>query len=104
MTPADWREVFTNAIWIVGCALALATVSYEDWLADQRHEKLRAQFARPRPRLAVELSLTLFCLGLAATATAAIAIIIWISLTFWSAAQLIHDWLELRRSVRVNRP
>jgi phosphatidylglycerophosphate synthase len=95
-----WYEVASNAIWIVGCALALATISYADWLADQRHEKLRAQFARPNLRLAIELSLTLFCLGLAATSTTAIAILIWIILTVWSAIQLVRDWLTHRRAAR----
>ena len=100
MTPIDWREVFTNALWIIGCAIALATLSYADWRAAQYHEKLRAQFARPKLRVAIDFALVLICAGLAATSSSTISIIIWIILAVLSIIQLGHDWLEFRRLSR----
>ncbi len=103
MTSIDWREVFTNAIWIIGCAVALATLSYADWRADQQHEKLRAQFARPKIRVAFDLALVLFCVGLAATSDSTVTVIIWIILIVLSIIQLVHDWRGLRRSAKPDR-
>ena len=98
MTPIDWREVFSNALWIFGCALALAVLSYADWRAAQHHEKLRAQFARSNIRLAFDAALVFICLGLAATSDSALTVIIWLILAILSIGQAILDWRALRRT------
>ena len=100
MTPIDWREIFSNALWILGCAIALATLSYADWRAAQYHEKLRAQFARPKIRVAIDFALVLICAGLAATSDSTITVVIWIIMTILAIIQLVHDWLESRRLAR----
>jgi uncharacterized membrane protein YidH (DUF202 family) len=77
MTPIDWRDVFSNALWILGCAVALATLSYADWRADRDHAKLRGQFAKPKYRMSIEIILAVFAI-----------------------AQLVSDATKLRQSSR----
>jgi hypothetical protein len=98
MTLIDWREVFSNALWIFGCAIALAVLSYADWRANQYHEKLRTQFARPKLRLLFDIALIFICLGLAATSDTILAVILWIILTLLSIFQTAHDWRAARRT------
>ncbi len=96
MTTQDWLVVFTNAPWILGCAIALALLSYANWRATEYHEKLRAQFARPKIRAAFDFSLVLFCIGMAATSGSALALIIWLILTILIIIQFIVDLRTLR--------
>ena len=97
----DWLEVFSNAIWIAGCALALAVVSYANWIAGLRGEKMRVALGRPRVKTALSLAGMLFCLGLAATSHTVLEVVIWLALTGLFVIQTIKDWREFRRSTRI---
>jgi len=59
----DWWNVFTNALWITGLALALAVVSYVDWRASRRDEGLRAAIRYTLRSPGFFLGLALGCLG-----------------------------------------
>jgi hypothetical protein len=98
----DWVEVLANAIWIVGCALALAVVSYANWTAGIRDEKMRVALGRPRVKTALGLAGTLFCLGLAATSHTILEVVIWLALTGLFAIQTIKDWREFRHSTVIS--
>ena len=37
----DWLNLIANTFWILGCALALATVSYAGWQASVEDKKIR---------------------------------------------------------------
>ena len=100
MTPLDWREVFTNALWIFGCSIALAVLSYADWRANTNHIRLRDLLFKPKYRVVLGFALILILLGLAATSTSTLTAIIWIILTCVAIIQLIRDWLEFRRSTK----
>lgn len=100
MTDIEWRIVFSNAPWILGCAIALAVLSYTDWRAAQHHEKLRAQFGRPNIRMAFDIAFVLICLGLAASADSTFAVIIWLILTILASLRTTQDWLAFRRASR----
>lgn len=100
----DWYEVFSNALWIFGCAVALAAVSYASWEASVRSERLRDSLGRPKFRLALSLAGVLFCLGLAATSHTAIEIVIWLILTALFVFQAIHDRRDLRRRAATSPP
>ena len=41
-----WGAVFSNFLWIVGAAIILAAISYHDYLASQKKEKLINLFKR----------------------------------------------------------
>lgn len=59
----DWIDVLIGALWISGCALALATVSYANWAAATRREKLRVLLGQPRIQVVLDFAAILFCLG-----------------------------------------
>lgn len=73
----DWGYVFANALWIVGCALALAAFSYASWKASLDGSSLRAQLATPGSLRTVLLAGMLFSAGLGLTADAPLEIALW---------------------------
>jgi hypothetical protein len=65
----DWFGVFSNGLWILGLAIALAAVSYADWRRklSQPRLTLRQALSHPSFQMAWSLGLLLFCAGLALT-------------------------------------
>lgn len=59
----DWGNLAANALWIVGCAVALATLSYASWQASINQEKFSARLSRPDYERALILAGVLFCAG-----------------------------------------
>ena len=74
----DWIGVGSNALWILGCAVALATFSYASWEASVYNEKFTARLRRTPILACLNLAGLLFSLGLAATSDAAIEKILWL--------------------------
>jgi hypothetical protein len=89
----NWAMVGANALWIVGLAVGLATLSYASWEAWATHETFRQRLGRPASQGALALSGFLFCLGLAATSPAVWQTAIWLVLAVlflwqaWSSLQ-----------------
>ena len=73
----DWGNVFGNSLWILGCAVALATLSYQSWQASTRREKISSTLKKPGAQLAMNLAGLLFCLGLGVTSNSFVKYIIW---------------------------
>ena len=90
----DWWGVCSNAIWISGSALALATFSYASWQASVNHQRLRQALGQSSIQAALNVAGTLFSLGLAATARSPLEVIIWLVL----AGLFIFQWLHNRRA------
>ncbi len=67
MSGIDWFGVLSNALWILGLAVALATVSYVDWRRrlSQPQPSLRRALGQPAFQAAWSLGMLLFCAGLA---------------------------------------
>jgi hypothetical protein len=65
----DWWSVFTNSLWIVGLAAALAIVSYSDWLASTQDKSLNIALRRLAhiPGFFLSISLASVGAGLGAT-------------------------------------
>lgn len=59
----DWWNVFTNSLWIVGLAAALAVLSYSDWLASTRGRGLRSALRRLARSRSFVASMALVCVG-----------------------------------------
>jgi hypothetical protein len=90
----DWWGVFSNAIWISGAALALATLSYASWQASLQHQRLRQALAQTTVQAALNIAGTLFCLGMAVTAHSPLEIIVWLVL----AGLFVYQWIRDRRA------
>jgi len=78
-----------NTLWIMGCAAALATLSYASWKASLKRIKLGTVLAGYQYQIALNLSGVLFCIGLAATSDALWEILIWLLLVVLFAAQIV---------------
>jgi hypothetical protein len=63
----DWISIFFNSFWIVGLALLLAALSYQQWEAQQTQTKLRDRLNHPSFMRPFWLAFILICIGLAGT-------------------------------------
>jgi hypothetical protein len=90
----DWFHVAANALWILGCSLALGTLSYASWRTVVEPEKLRVVLAKKVYQIALNLAGLLFCAGLAATSSSILQTGLWAALGILFLIQVI---LNLRR-------
>ncbi len=87
----DWWWLVSNALWVSGCALALAAISYAGYAASIRGEKLRAVLRQADRVWPLYLAAVLFCAGLAATSSTWWEAAIWIGLTLYTLVQLVRQ-------------
>jgi len=73
----DWLNLIANSLWILGCALALATLSYASWQASVKNEKMRMVLSSPGYKISLYAAGALFSIGLAATSERIWEIILW---------------------------
>ena len=90
----DWARLGANALWIVGCATALAALSYVSWEASLHQEKFSAGLRRPGIQVALCLGGFLFTAGVSATSSTTLEVILWALL---AAAFLIQGGMLLIR-------
>ncbi len=93
----DWVNLGSNALWIVGLSIALATLSYASWDASNHHEKLRARLKRPGLMMSLNLAGLIFCLGMAATSGSILVVILWLILAITFATQIFAAGLNMWR-------
>ena len=65
----DWFNLGLNALWIIACALALATLAYASWEASAMKVKLRVRLNQPKIQIILNIAGILFCFGLAGTSS-----------------------------------
>jgi len=101
----DWAYIAVNSLWILGCSLALATLSYASWQAWARQEKFWARLRSPAIRLSLDLSGLLFCLGLAGTTQKKWEMLIWLLLAAFFLFQVLRRiWYKNRERVTMPLP
>lgn len=101
MSNIDWFGVFSNGLWILGLAVALAAFSYADWrrrLNDPRLT-LRQALGQPTFQAAWSLGLLLFCAGLAMTSDAQWQTVAWTVLALVFLYLGGSAMLQVRRGV-----
>ena len=86
----DWWGLTANVLWIAGAALALAVLSFAEYTATVRGEKLGVVLRRPDRVWPLLLAAVLFCAGLAATSTSWWQSLIWIGLALCALVQLVR--------------
>lgn len=84
----DWYNLFWNALWILGCALALATLSYASWEAANQGEKFRVWLGQTHLQIPLNLAGLLFSLGLAGTSEVIWQRILWVLLALGFGIQI----------------
>jgi len=97
----DWANLAANGLWILGCAIILATLSYASWEASTLSEKLGARIGRPSYQMALSLGTLLFTAGLAAAGGGVFTRIIWGVLALLSLGSLILAARQARRESKL---
>ena len=93
----DWISLSANALWIVACDIALATLSYASWAASLRHEKLRKALELPHYQTSLNIAGILFCLGLAGTSPKLWQSVLWLILMELIVALTIIELIRNRK-------
>jgi hypothetical protein len=84
----NWLNLIANSLWILGCALAIATLSYASWQASGKNEKMRMVLSSPAYKISLYAAGALFSIGLAATSDRLWEIILWTILAILFVVQL----------------
>jgi hypothetical protein len=94
----NWYNLTMNALWILGCAVAIATISYASWEASVQGEKFGTRLWQPHIQVTLNISGILFCAGLAGTSAVPWQSILWIVLAIGFLTQTFREIFR-----RVNR-
>lgn len=97
MDAVDWRLVAFSALWLLGLAVALASLSFANYRRSEARVSLAAVLRQPGYRGALNTGLVVFCLGVAGSARAVWEALLWLGL---AAAFAWQSW----RSARSARP
>ena len=95
----DWFNLAVNALWVLGCAVVLAALSYASWEASRNQELMSARLKRPSIQAALALGGTLFFLGLAAVENDLLLRIIYAVLAGLSFILMLSTFWTMRKSV-----
>jgi hypothetical protein len=83
------QSIIVNALWIIGLAGVLATLSYTAWYRSARGWGWRQVFSLPRMLIPLSVSLELFSIGLAINGITAAQPAPWWETAAWSILALI---------------
>ena len=98
----DWYNLAMNAFWIMGCAVALAVLSYASWVASATGEKFKVCLGRSNMQMILNLAGFLFCIGLAGASDVLWQQIIWALLGIGFVAQIVWEILKARKEESPN--
>lgn len=96
----NWLGLAENALWILGCALALAVLSYAHWAANVTHAQLRAYLKQPHLQVIFNLAGLLFALGLGTTSKTILEQLIWFVLAILVGGRAWLMWRNIRHAAR----
>jgi len=77
----DWSNLFMNGLWILGTAIALATLSLASWDASVHRAKFRDSLRQSHIQIALNIAGFLFSAGLAGSTDVVWQRILWILLS-----------------------
>lgn len=95
----DWYFVFTNSLWILGCAILLASFSWYDWVATESGRRRREVMKEALPWQSCRSgAFWLVALSQAiAQDRAWWERSLWVLLTLWFSWELLELWWQHRR-------
>ena len=60
-----WQDYAGHLCWLIGCALALSSLSYASWQASSHKLRFRVVIATISYRISLTIAAILFCVGMA---------------------------------------
>lgn len=100
----DWANLAANSLWIVGCAIALGTVSYASWEASVVKDKFINRLKLPAYQIALNLAGFLFSAGLAWTSYTTLEIVLWSILAVAFFVQMVAAYWRRRNTRGTESP
>ncbi len=97
----DWFNLLANTFWILGCALALATLSYASWQASVANEKMRMVLSSPAYKISLYTAGALFSIGLAATSDRIWEILLWTILVILFIIQAVLSIHQKKKTGKI---
>ena len=98
----DWYNLVMNSFWILGCAIALATLSYASWEASLLKEKFLNRLRESKYQITLNLAGLLFCIGLAGTTDVVWQQILWGLLGLGFVLQIAMEYKRNRENSKEN--
>ncbi len=83
------QEIFIDALWIIGIAGVLATLSYMNWYRSYSKLTWRRLFSLPRMLIPLCVSMEFFCIGVAVKGVLATPSAPWWETVAWSALAIL---------------
>ncbi len=83
------QEIFIDALWIIGIAGVLATLSYMNWYRSANNWTWRQLFNLPRMLIPLCVSMEFFCIGVAVKGVLAVQPAPWWETVAWSALAVL---------------
>lgn len=83
------QEIFIDALWIIGIAGVLATLSYMNWYRSANKWTWRRLFSLPRMLIPLCVSMEIFCIGIAVNGVLAMPPAPWWETIAWSALAVL---------------
>jgi hypothetical protein len=98
----DWYNLVMNTFWILGCAIALATLSYASWEASVRKEKFFTLLKHAQYQVPLNSGGLIFCIGLAGTSDVIWQQVLWGLLALGFVYQIVMEIRGLRANRNLN--
>jgi hypothetical protein len=93
----DWYNLVMNAFWVLGCAVALATLSYASWDASVSKEKFFVLLKQSQYQIPLNFGGLVFCVGLAGTSDVVWQQVLWGVLALGFIYQIVMEIRESRK-------
>ena len=94
----DWYHLLTNALWIFGCAVVIATISYTSWEASMQKNSFKEIIRQHNIQLTLNLGGFLFSIGLVGTTEIMWQIILWALISLGFLIQIIIESLKKNKN------
>jgi len=85
----DWYNLISNAFWVFGCSVVLATLSYTSWEASTQTSSFRELIQQQKIQIPLNIGGVLFAIGLAGTTQNMWQKILWVILSLNFLIQII---------------
>jgi len=90
----DWYNLITNAVWIFGCSIVLATLSYSSWEASTKKSSFKELIQQHKIQIPLNVGGLLFTIGLAGTTQITWQKILWLIFSLIFLIQIIIESLN----------
>ncbi len=98
----DWYNLVMNSFWILGCAIALAALSYASWQASATGVKFKVCLGQPKIQVVLNVAGLVFCVGLAGTSDIIWQQVLWGILGLGFVVQIVMEIVKSRKEEPAN--